>query len=259
MDNIKSGFLDIQAVCVEYCISDQKYLDEDSHTILIPENIFYDFINLKSLHEKSSLPLYVGIRNSKILNKRLYFGRIEPSINTGNSTNEMAILPKWVIDELELDGITDVIDIVYISNPKIVDYIKVKANISDYVNFPDIKTILEEKLNQYNCININTFFIVGHVRFKIIELKDQNGDDINFGSIFDREIKIDFDVPEDYLEDIPIPIKAAEEKVKVLEKKESEYKVFQNEGIKLGESNSSRPLTREEIIRERLKRFTENK
>lgn len=276
MEAIKTGYLEIQAICVEYCIEDESYLKDDSHIIFIPEKIFYDFINLKSINERSSFPLYVGIRNSQAINKRLYFGRIEPSINTANSTNEMAILPRWVVDNLEIDGISETIDIVFISTPKLIDYIKVKANISDYVKFPNIKEILEEKLSTYNCVNINTYFIVENVRFKIIEIRDVKGIDINFGSLFDQEIKIDFDLPEDYIEEIPMPMRAYSEP-QISECKDTnettkgaikegrkegkgEYKVFQNSGLKLDSKSDLEPrqLTRQEIIEERLKRFSNN-
>lgn len=274
---IKTGYLDISCICVDYCTEEERYIDPESHFIHVPRDIYHNLIELKSREGKDNLPLYVGIRNVDNKENKLYFGRVEPSVNSSNSNHTMALLPRWVFDKLEIRELIGKIDIVYVKNPQKIDYIKVRGDKSSYVKFRDIKSMLESKLSSYNCLNLNEKFHIEDVTFIVTEIKDEDGDDIQFGSLFEREVKIDFELPDDLV--------AEEKERKELEKKKSEivhkeskihfgshvhtmneevtehktnYVPFQGDGMKL-ESKSDHKLSKEEMREMRLRALLSKK
>lgn len=196
---IKTAYIDIECICVDFCTEEERYIDPESHFIHIPRDIYHNWIELKSRQGKESLPLYVGIRNSVKTKEQLFFGRIEPSINSGNSNHTMALLPRWAFEKLGFTEIIGKIDMIYVGEPKIIDYIKVRGDKSSYVKFRDIKSMLENKLSSYNCLNINEKFHIEDVIFTVTEIKDKQNKNIPYGSLFDREVKIDFELPDDLI------------------------------------------------------------
>lgn len=60
----------------------------------------------------------------------------------------------------------------------------------------DIKTLLEEKINNFKCINLNTVFVVKEINFTIVELISSENNKVNYG-LLSIELEIDFDTPDD--------------------------------------------------------------
>lgn len=261
----KTGFMDIQTLCIEYCTEESKYVDPDSHFIHIPRNIYLNWLEIKSNEGKELEPLYVAIRNSEEKENRLYFGRVEPSVNSSNSNHEMCLLPRWAIERLHLDDFNGKIDIVYVKKPQIIDYMKVKGNKSSYVKFRDIKTMLENKLCSYNCLNLNEQFHLEDVRFTVTEIKNIKGENINYGTIHNSDVKIDFEIPEDLEREEQknnIVVKGKQlqygsniHSINENNEKKTDYIPFQGQGLKMiGESQPK--LTKEELRKLNDERFT---
>ena len=234
MDSIIKGYyIDIDCICIDYCTDEERYIDKDSHFVHIPRNVYENFLELKTRHGKNTEPLYIGIRNVLNKDKKLHFGRVEPSVNSSNSNHTMALLPKWVFDRLEITDLIGKIDIVYIKNPQKIDYIKVRGDKSSYVKFRDIKTMLENKLGSYNCLNLNEKFHIEDVTFTVTEIKNKDGNDIEYGSLHNSDVKIDFELPDDLVE-------IEKEKKKEEEMKSHESKMhFGSQVHSLNEESSS--------------------
>lgn len=287
---LKNHGIDITTVCIDFCTDEDRYINSDSHFIHIPKELYHDFLTLKSLQNRAKFPLFVAIKNSNKSQKGILFSKVEPSVVTSNSTHEMCLLPRWAIDKLELEDFLGKIDLIYVPIPQKVDYIKVKGNKSTYVKFKDIKSMLENKLSSYNCLNIEEEFKIEDVTFRVIELKNEKGIDINFGSTFETDVKIDFETPDDIAElerelklkkelELKRELELKEEKKKLESQEkmkktdihhfgahlrsydgteiksstsETSVKVFQSEGLKMTTENVKK-LTKEEIIAARLK------
>ena len=276
ISEIRTGYFEINCTCIDNCTEESKYVDRESHFIHIPRDIYHKFLILKKRNGRESFPLYVGIRSSNKRDIKLYFGRVEPSVNSINSNHEMALLPKWVCERLELDEFSDKIDIVYVPIPQPIKYMKIRGNNSSYVKSPDIKLALESKLGQYNCINLNEKFHVEDVIFTITELKSNDDTNLDFGSIFDQEVNIDFELPDDLKEQEEKRLKDEEEAKKInprelqrgynnqkfganvhgfrdseKEDQKTNYIPFEGPGLSLS-NEKSKKLTREEILKKRL-------
>ena len=190
-------YKNIKTISIEFCTDEKKYTVPDSHYIQIPQKIYQQYLNDKNKDD----PLYIGIRNSNSIDKCLYFGRVEPSIKTDNSSEDMCLMPGWVMDKININKYGGLIDIVLIKDHmKKLGYIKIKGNVSSYAKWDDIKERLEEKLSQYNCINVDDVLYVDNVIFTILELKDLKGNNVKFGSTFNTTVNLDFEVPDDIKE-----------------------------------------------------------
>lgn len=189
----------IKVVCIEYCTSESRYLCEDSHSVQIPEDLFSRVMGTN----RDGKPMYVRIVNSRDHSKSIVLGKVEPSVKTFNSDKTMCIIPSWVLQKLNIDSFNGYVDLFIVNyndvpRPK---YIKIKANISSYAGWNDVKERIEERLGQFNCININDTIVIDNVRFTITELKDKNNNDVTFASTFDEsDVILDFDMPDDLVE-----------------------------------------------------------
>ncbi len=185
----------IDCISIEFCTEEPRYLQNDSHFIQIPVRLFNSMIS-------NGEPLYIGIQNS-ITHKRLYFGRVEPSIRSPNSTIDMCIMPNWVLEKLGLELIGGKVDIVkMIPNVNInkLGFIKIRGEKSGYVNWSDIKERLEDKISQFNCLNLGDHFIIDDIKFIVTELRDKNNNLCDYGSTFNTDVKLEFEVPDDLVE-----------------------------------------------------------
>lgn len=198
---LKNGNIDVQAVCIEFCTEEERYLDPDSHFIFIPRDLYLNFLKKKSDSGLNHIPLYVGIRSSGNPNgKKFYFGRVEPSTTTANSHHTMVLLPRWVFEKLDMDIMEASVDIVYLPIPQSVALMKLKGSNSVYAT-TDIKTALEVKLSGYNCLNIDEEFKVGDTSFRVVELRNKENRLIEFGSIYNiDECNLDFEMCDEEVE-----------------------------------------------------------
>ena len=144
---LRDGGKGIKSICIEYCTEESRYIQPDSRIVHIPRDIWHEFVKRKDGYRMGSAPLFVGIRNTmNPKEKKFYFGRVEPSVNTVNSNHKMALLPSWLFNYLDMDYMDATVDIVFVPMPQDVDKIVLKGNKSSYVN-TDVKTELEEKLD----------------------------------------------------------------------------------------------------------------
>lgn len=267
MSNIPlfKGGKNIKSVCYGFCVAEER---QDLRIIHIPRDMWQAFIKRKTDQKMENTPLFVGVRATNNPNgKKFYFGCVEPSFKTINSEHTDAILPEWLFSYLDMDIIDSYVDIIFLSKPKNVNKIILKGNKSSYVK-TDIKTDLEIKIGSWNCINNNEKFTVNDVEFTVVGLKSIDNEDMDFGSIFNLdEVKLEFEEPDDIKE-----LRMKEEKKEKIhfgahvsgfnqpEKpvETSEYKIFQTQGLKLGDP-PKKPLTKAEILEARLKKISEIK
>jgi len=282
----KNCAINVKAISINYCTDEDRYLEMDSHFIQIPQKLYHSFLSLKN---KNS-PIYVSIRNPNYTDKLLYFGRVEPSIKTNNSTIDMCLLPEWVFERLNIsscDGIIDIVNVIENKDIQQLGYIKIRGNISTYVKWDNIKELIEEKISKFNCINLDDVFYINDVKFTVILLKDRNKKEITFGSTFNTEADLDFDVPDDIAEKIEkekIEIENNKTEQKRLEKErinnrktrkfgadiatmkgpitsdDEKVESFTGSSYKLSDySTSNNGITREERVKLIEKRLKENK
>jgi len=159
-----------------------------SHTILIPNNIMDRF--LYSNLEPDNPILFIEIKDMNGNKNSLLFS------NTEVSESNACVLPYWAMSKLQLSQF-DMISLENVNNIQKVGFIKIKANISNYVLWEDIKKILENELENYRCISIGDLISIADVEFYVTELHDINSILINHGSLYDTDPSIEFDVPID--------------------------------------------------------------
>lgn len=174
------------ALNIVLCTDDLKFIDPDSHFLHIPEQLFTKYINTINL---SNVCFELYNPNN---NKKIYLKKIEPSF--GDFKNNI-LIPTWVQLFLDIQMTDHFLQLRPVPRPHLILRCKIKANNSSYIHI-DIKSLLEDKINQFKCININTHFTIQNVIFTIIELIDYNNISVNWG-ITNNELQIDFDTPDD--------------------------------------------------------------
>jgi len=239
------------------------------NTIAIPENIYYKMIN--ELEDFN--PLFVEITKSEEIGynqsncRCLIFGNII------SIEDEVIVLPYWAMSKFGLEPFVNV-NIENVNNLQIIDYIQVRANQSDYVYWSSLKEQLEEKLSKIRAISIGDMINVHGIEFYVCKLKNELDQDILDGSLFDTDVKIDFDVPSDIIEEERIKkVKEEEERIRqeeIIREKERirleeeeklKNKNFIGKGYSLSDNNNKeqRILTREEMAEIVRKRINQNK
>lgn len=178
----------ISAICVSLCTDEFKYIEDDSHYLHIPKTLFINYTNNLTLNN-----MCFEISNpTNPIGPKLYFKKIEPAIREFDTN---ILLPDWVCKKLCIQMYGDQINIIPINKPNQIKRCKIRGNESSYIKM-DIKTLLEDKINQFKCLNINTVFTINKIKFTIIELISIDNNPINYGITTD-ELEIDFDTPDD--------------------------------------------------------------
>lgn len=285
---LKKCGINIRAASVGFCSDELRYNLPDSHHIQIPEQLFNNFMDRSDLDK----PLFIGICNSQKTNLCLYFGRVEPTLRTENSSGDMCLLPDWVMNKLELDLFGDFVDIEIMREGyhiKKLGYIKIRCNVSSYSKWDNIKELLEIKIGSYNCVNTGDEFHIDDVIFTIVQLKDHEGNIIECGSTYQTETNLDFEIPDDLreleyahrkemLDEEEKRIQYIKEKKNISvdtkesrhikfgahistlnddTKEETKHEYFTGKGLKLSDNSSNRILTREERAELIMKRIQE--
>ena len=124
--------------------------------------------------------------------------------NCGFIQEDLIVLPFWVINKLKIN-MFEVVNVQNIINLPKIGFLKIKGTNSDYTQLENIKEILENELNTYRAITINDLIYIYYqfqfqLEFYIIEIKDIFNKEIKFGSLFNTEVKIEFEVPSDIAE-----------------------------------------------------------
>ena len=189
----------LDSLCISLCTDESKYLEMDSHYLHIPQKLFVSYttsLNLSKICFELSNPL--------VPNERVYLKKIEPSVRDFESN---VLVPDWVCKKLSLSGLGNKINLTPIVQPQIVKRCKIRGDSSSYVKM-DIKTLLENKINNFKCVNLGTIFNIEGVNFKIIDLFSSNNRSISYG-LLSTELEIDFDTPDD--------IKLVEKRKKIMD------------------------------------------
>ncbi len=166
------------------------------NTIAIPDTIYYKMIN--ELTEFN--PLFVEITKSDESGfnqsncRCLLFGNII------SIEQDVIVLPYWAMAKYGLESFQNV-TIENVDNLQSIDYIQVRANNSDYVHWSSLKEILEETLVKCRVISLGDMINVHGIEFYVCKIKNQSGSEILDGSLYNTDVKIDFDVPVDILEE----------------------------------------------------------
>lgn len=179
-------------------ISWDMYDDNDSfeknvsHSIIIPNNIMDTFFQEQT---NSGTPIFIKIKDMNTTklcenNNFIVFSDIE--VNDKN----VCVLPFWAMSKLQLQQF-DTISIENINYLEKIGFIKLKANNSNYIYWDDIKKMLENELQKYQCLSIGDLIYLADVEFYVKELRDINTLSISNGSLFDTEPSIEFEMPTD--------------------------------------------------------------
>ena len=175
------------ALNIVLCTDEFKYIDTDSHYLHIPEALFIKYTSKINLSN-----VCFELTNTINKSKKVYLRKIEPSQGEFKSN---ILIPTWVQNKLGIEMCGSQIDLRPVPRPQIITKCKIRGNNSSYVKI-DIKTLLEEKINQFKCINLNTNFIIKGVIFTIVELVSSLNKLVEWGITSD-ELVIDFDTPDD--------------------------------------------------------------
>jgi hypothetical protein len=179
--------------------SDNHSIEKNlSHSIMIPNYIMESCLNNKTDIDNPILFIEIkDMNDNKItqMSNSLVFGNIE--VTDAN----VCVLPFWAMSKLKLLEFGKV-SIENANFIKKIGFIKLKANISNYVYWEDIKKILENELENYRCLSVEDVICIADVEFYVTELRDTDSIIISNGSLFNTEPSIEFDVPTDieYLE-----------------------------------------------------------
>jgi hypothetical protein len=155
----------------------------ESHIIALPNQCFDQIMSIDE-----STFITVSINNA------IQIGNCEvvPEEN-------IVVVPHWIISKLNVEQFdTVVVHHIQSSNIKQIGRIKIRATISDYAMWEDIKKILETELSQFRIINCGDVISIYGIEFYIVELFEKETlEPVVSGSIYNTDVEIDFDLPMD--------------------------------------------------------------
>lgn len=175
------------ALNIVLCTDEFKYIELDSHYLHIPEALFVKYTSKINLSN-----VCFELTNTINQSKRVYLRKIEPAQGEFKSN---ILIPTWVQNKLDIEMCGSQINLRPVPRPQKIIKCKIRGNNSSYVKM-DIKSLLEEKINQFKCINLNTNFTIQGVIFTIVELVSSQNKLVEWGITSD-ELVIDFDTPDD--------------------------------------------------------------
>jgi len=227
-----------------------NYEKNISHIIQIPNNMMDDFLTKHT----TTHPLVIKI---KTMTNEICFGNIEIS------NDNMVVMPHWALHKLNID----VFSMVSIEPVELVSIGKImlKAIDSKYVYWDKLREQLEERFSQFYAINKGDCIHCLNTEFYVIGLYDNDNMELMSGSLFETDVKIEFETPTDIEEEERIHTIKKLEKEKILleeynKKKELQQKKEEEENIvSKGRRLGGNPISREESIRRIEERFKKTK
>lgn len=169
-----------------------------SQTISIPHSLFTHFV--KRVDNEN--PMFIEVEpceTDKTQETRcLLFGNVETTID------DVVVIPTWAANKMLLIPF-QMVRVSFAENIRKVKWMKVRADISDYAYWDNLKERLEENLLDKRAVSVgNPIFVRGpdgdDVEFYICELRDEDGVGMADGSIYEVDLEIDFDTPADVVE-----------------------------------------------------------
>lgn len=156
----------------------------ESHIIALPNRCMDQLISM----DENSAFITVSINNA------IQIGNCEVV-----QDESIVVVPHWIISKLNVEQFdTVVIHYILSSSIKQIGRIKIRATISDYAMWEDIKKILENELSQFRIINCGDLVSIYGIEFYIVELYEKTTlEPVVSGSIFNTDVELDFDLPMD--------------------------------------------------------------
>ena len=164
------------------------------HTIKIPNRCMDEML----YSHKCDGPIFIEITPKdntikKVPCRCLLFANVEIS------EEDVIVAPYWSMAKIGLESF-DQVSIENVSNVRKAEYIKVRANSSEYVYWEGLKETLEAEFSKINAICVGDLVNVYGIEFYVIELRDADRIGMLDGSLFNTDVKIDFDTPSDIVE-----------------------------------------------------------
>jgi hypothetical protein len=185
--------------------------------IAISDKIYYKMIN--ELTEFNPLFVEITKTDENGFNQSncrcLLFGNII------SIEQDVIVLPYWAMAKFGLEPFQNV-NIENVNNLQNIDYIQVRANNSDYVHWSSLKELLEETLIKCRAISLGDMINLYGIEFYVCQIKNKSGSEILDGSLYNTDVKIDFDVPVDILEEERLQKIKEEEQEKLRQLKQEE-------------------------------------
>jgi NADPH-dependent glutamate synthase beta subunit-like oxidoreductase len=211
---------------------------------------------------KGTDPVCIEIISMNDSNKAKCNCIISGNIEIGE--DEIIVVPYWALSKLGIDPFS-LVSIENVNNVRKAGFIKVRADVSDYVYWDNLKETLESEFSKIHYVSVSDPIHIFGIEFYIVELRDQQGIRMLDGSLFNTDLEIDFDTPLDIVEqerrEKEELLRLEEEKLRQLEEMEKNKKRmeeeeylrknphFQGKGYSIsGQSNTQphREITREE-------------
>jgi hypothetical protein len=158
-------------------------LKNESHIIALPNRCMDQIISMDE-----STFITVSINNA------IQIGNCEVV-----QDENIVVVPYWIISKLNVEQFdTVVVCHIQSSSIKQIGRIKIRATISDYAMWEDIKKILETELSQFRIINCGDVISIYGIEFYIVELYEKTTlEPVVSGSIYNTDVELDFDIPMD--------------------------------------------------------------
>lgn len=113
--------------------------------------------------------------------------------------DEIIVVPFWALSKLGIEPFS-LVSIENVNNVRKAGYIKVRADVSDYVYWDALKETLESEFSQIHYISVGDPINIFGIEFYIVDLHDTEGIRMLDGCLFNTDLEIDFDTPLDILE-----------------------------------------------------------
>ena len=160
------------------------------HSIRIPNRCMDEIL----YQHNSSEPLCVEIIMMSDATNAKRHCIVSGNVEVGNE--EMVVVPFWALSKLGAETFS-LVSIENVTNVRKAGYIKVRANNSDYVYWDGLKETLETEFSKINNISVGVPINVFGLEFYVMELRDLDGIRILDASLFNTDVKIDFETPSD--------------------------------------------------------------
>ena len=184
---------------------------DNGHTILIPEIHYNELIQKDDYFENNCVnyfKIYNLIKNDEDAN---IFEELFTIFGKCSFVEENHIvLPEWAIQKLKLK-IFDIAQVNLMEYIEDITFLKIQGENSSYAKLLDIKEVFEKELSKCISTSVGDSIIFNHfdehlnqeikVVFKVLEIKNEFDENLNYGSLRDTEVKVEFDIPLDILEE----------------------------------------------------------
>jgi len=167
---------------------------ETSLKFAIPSNWMREYLKESEALDE---PLYLKVTpiNSDTLSDRHFHSMIFSGVDTTNEKN-LCIIPSWALNKLQMTEFSEIM-VEKIYDLEKITYLRVKSLTKHYAEWDDLKDILENYLSTMYCINTGDLLKIGGIEFYVTRLMDHNHNELKHGSLFETDVKIDFEVPID--------------------------------------------------------------